>query len=144
MKKIFAIMTMALMLFACTSCKEKVNFLVWNVEVTGNADGAVEVTFPYGGLSFSDGANFDFHYGNDGAVPTELVFGDAVSEVVTFGEALQSENEEVKDAAELFSATALNGTYEVRFNGYVYVPLTNIRIQIDTTFTNRVPPEVAQ
>lgn len=144
MKKFFAIMAIAISMVAFSSCREKINLLIWNVEITGDADGAVDITFPNGELSLGNGTDFNFHYGNDTTVTNEVLFGAEEGEVVTFGEALVSEDEEVKEAAELFSATALEGTYAVHFNGYVYVPLTSVRIQIDTTFTNRVPVENAE
>ena len=145
MKKFFMIFAMALSLIALSSCKEKYS-LVYNVTVDGDADEAVDVQFPNGNFAVDGKAAFVFNWGSP--VDTLLLGAEAPAEELTLGAALESENEDVRNAAEVaendFKATAANGTYYVHFNGYVLEPITRVKIQIDTVFTNRLLEETAE
>ena len=137
---------MAMSLVMMSSCKDKTLPLVYNVQINGDADEAVSVSFPNGLFVVDGKAGFDFTYGNLPLTDTTVVLGLAEpTEELTLGAALESDKEEVRDAAEVvkdeFRATSSAGTYYVHFAGYVMEPITGLRIKIDTTFTNRLLAE---
>ena len=134
--------TFSLNVIALSSCKEKYS-LVYNVAVDGDADEAVNVQIPNGTFAIDGKAAFVFNWGTP--VDSLLLGAAAPAEELTLGAALESENEDVREAAETvkddFKATAASGTYYVHFLGYVLEPVTGIKIQIDTVFTNRLLEE---
>lgn len=146
MKKFFMIFAMAMSLLAMSACKDKTLPLVYNVQINGDADEAVNVAFPNGTFEVDGKAGFNFTYGNVTPNVEAAVLGVAeAAESLTLGAALESEKEEVREAAETvqneFRATSSAGTYYVHFSGYVMEPITGLRIKIDTTFTNRLLAE---
>jgi len=143
MKKIFFTLLLAVaMAFSFTSCKtqENVSFgVVYNVQLTGDGDGQVAVTFPNGSFDMNGDADLAFKYSND---TTSLL---KASKALT---AEQIEEDGTKDEKQAltnvngwldqnFGATAASGTYDVRVQGYVKETLTGVIIAVDRRFTNR-------
>lgn len=142
MKKIFAILAMAIAMIAMTSCKDNLGVL-YNVALEGNASGDVVVTFPNGDLELNGSAALLFHYSND----TTAV--KAAESAPLLGAALESDNEEVRNFANAiddtfsvrFKDAQAGGSYHVRVTGYAKEPTTGIVILIDKSFDY---PEVTE
>lgn len=133
---IFAIaITLVLSSLAISSCKSTNYEPLYAVEVVGDADGNVNVTFPQGILNVDGTAGLNFNMANDTTVVNKA------KKVVSLEEALTMNDAEVVEAAEkvdeMFTATAASGTYAVTIKGYVKEPVTGITFSIDRTFTNR-------
>lgn len=153
MKKFFAIMLMAFALVGFQACKENNGVsVVYNIAVVGDADGDVTVTFPNGSLELNGQAAVDFAYTNDTTkVVNVFALGDEPMFDYVLGEALESNDAEVKDAAEkveatLVSVNAASGTYYLHVSGFAKETLTGLIFAIDREFTNRAnePVEVTE
>lgn len=133
MKKIFLIAAMAIMALSAVSCKDGEFVVSYNVDVIGDADGNVAVTFPDGTLNMDGTAALNFHYGN---VPTGIA-------TVSLADAMASNDAKVvkaakavsEDYAKNFKATAASGTYYFHVGGYAEA--YGVKISIDETLTNR-------
>lgn len=128
-----AVMTLTTVAF-CQSCKDTTLAKVeYNVDIVGDADGVINITFPDGLLVFNGDAGVDFHYGN----------AEANARLLTIDDALQSYDPKIIQAAELasrefreaFDVTAASGTYDFTINGFVVV--AGIKIKVEGHYSNR-------
>lgn len=167
MKKVLAILMMAVAMLAMTSCKDKLG-VVYNVAIDGNASGDVVVTFPNGDLELNGETALLFHYSNETdttpvvevvdpnvVTDTTSVLADstAVAELaegeLLLGAALTSEDKDVRTFATAvndgFSVSLKDakagGSYHVHIYGYAKEPNTGIVIVIDKSFDY---PEVTE
>lgn len=121
MKKIFLFFAAAMVAALClTSCNDKNLNIIYDVTISGDADGEVEVSFPNGQLNLDGKTDLAFHYGN--AVTYKPLLG---------AEAI------VNKAADDFSAAATSGSYYLHVKGYVTEPVSSLKIEIDKVLTNR-------
>lgn len=131
MKKILIGLAMMLSALAFTSCEEEEFKITYNVDIVGDADGDVTLTFPDGRLALQGCAAIDFHYGN----------ADVADYTLT--EALESNDANVvkaawavkEDVEKAFTVVATEGTYYIHIGGYAEA--YGVKISIDETFTNR-------
>lgn len=141
MKKIVFVLAMALALIGAQSCKDNGINLIYDVTVTGDADGVVDVAFPNGTLVLNGDADVNFHYGSLAAVDSTKVFGAAPEQTYALSEAVESEDAAIRTTAntlnEMFTVNATDGTYYVHFVGYVREPITGLQFNIDKELTNR-------
>lgn len=133
MKKILLIAAMAIMVLLAASCKDGEFVVSYNVDVVGDADGNVAVTFPDGTLKMEGTAALSFHYGNAPTGIAPLSLSDAMTsndaKVVKAAKAVS------EDYAKKFKVIAASGTYYFHVGGYAEA--YGVKISIDETLTNR-------
>ena len=134
MKKIFIIMAMTMAMIMSQSCKNTPEGLFWQGTIDVVAEGTVEGCFPTGTFAFNGNGSMNVNTSN------ELLGAEENATVLGLGEALESEDEVVKDAANtinsFFNITKAEGEYHAHFLGYVkYGPLV---FHIDEEFPRPV------
>lgn len=130
------LMGAALCLFA-QSC-DKQEKVLYNVRITGDADGDVALTFPDGSLNLDGTAGIDFHYGN-----TSDSLSVANADIPVIEDALCAKKASTRKAAKAiwndfgkaFGIKAAKGTYWVHLYGTA--DIFGIEVKIDHTYSNR-------
>lgn len=120
-----------------TSCKSVQFGLAYSVDISGDGDGELEVTFPQGS------------YAMDGTAKLHLNLGDTLKfnsvEPVTKADVLESGNTKklaamkaVNDSiANQFNACAGSGTYDITIQGKVTEIGTGLTFEVNRRLTNR-------
>ena len=135
MKKLFMVILAAIMMFSfasCNSCsKDDVKFGVeYALNINGDADGDVAVTFDQGALKLNGTAALDFVVSN---MDTVAVNGDLplldsllISNDLKTVEAAEAMSAEV----DKFAATAASGTYDLYLKGRVRERVTGLEARV--------------
>lgn len=135
MRKILSVIFICLSFFGCGKIHQ--TEIIFNLDFEGYAFGDCDITYPNGGLSLRGGSDFNFHHGND----TTFVPKETICEVITFEEAIKSEKDAVKNAAQSVKVLSEEGGYYIRILGYMYVPSENTLFSIDSVFLNEISNE---
>ena len=117
-----------------TACNTEFG-LVYDVSITGDGDGNVEVTFPQGSFAMNGKADIN------------LALGDSIpfNKVTTKAEVIQKKNkkeiavlEAVNNAmCENFDAHSEDGTYDILIEGIVTETGTGLSFSVNKRLTNR-------
>ncbi len=131
MKKILFTLCMCFVLCSCNSQFS----IAYGVQLQGNSDGKIQVSFPKGSYSMDGEATIALHVGDSlplGNVTTKayiLEYG-STQEIA----ALQTVSDSVTNQ---FNANATSGTYDLWLYGYVKETLTGLVFEIDRHWTNQ-------
>jgi len=130
-----------------TSCKEGVKpEVVYNMNITGDTDGAVDVVFPNGSLALDGAAKVAFVFSNDTTQTIYSYLNDG-NKLYTEKDIINSNNPEQIQALlrvneyvdNNFGVTATEavGHYDVYVKGYVKETLTGFVIAVNRRWTNK-------
>lgn len=132
-----AVLLSALLFSTCCSCSDKSDSIkfTYDFAITGDADGAVDVTFPGGDLKLDGKTGLDFSWGNvsrnaRAADVVDLLASDN-KETVAIGSAMLSSIENS------FKAVSGGGTYYLHILITVREELTGLEGKMDKVLTNR-------
>lgn len=143
MKKIFIFLMLGIGMML-TSCKTEMG-LAYNVAVTGDGDGLIDVQFPQGNFEMNGTATINFYAAD--TVPF------VKAEYLTKQQVLESGNKKyvaaldyVQAELEKVNATDASGTYDLLIDGEVLIYPFNIAVNVHKRLSNRdnVPNRAAQ
>lgn len=132
MKKFLLIAMMVVATLSLSSCEDK-DVVKYNVEITGDAEGDVSVTFPNGLLTLNGDADLAFHYGNATLGVTTITSEELAT--TKDKKVLKAAKEVNEDVVASFQATSAGGSYYLRIAGYAEI--AGIRIPVEYILTNR-------
>ncbi len=112
---------------------------LYNISITGDADGQVDVSFPDGKFAIDGATNLVFSYGN---ADSTVIFSNQADFSVEQG--IRSANKDVcrfandvKALDDSISATSAGGTYELVIDARFYDPVTGTEIHTHKVLSNR-------
>lgn len=132
-----AVLLSALLFSTCCSCSDKNESIkfTYDFAITGDADGAVDVTFPGGDLKLDGKTDLDFSWGNVTRNTRFIEVSDLLAsdnkETVAIGNAMLASIEEN------FKAVSGGGTYYLHILITVREELTGLEAKMDKVLTNR-------
>lgn len=136
MKKFLFLIAGIMLLAACNNNDYKP---LYNISITGDADGQVDVSFPDGKFAIDGATNLAFSYGN---VDSTVTFSNQADFSVEQG--IRSANKDVcrfandvKALDDSISATSAGGTYELVIDAKFYDPITGTEIHTHKVLSNR-------
>lgn len=126
-----------LTLLAMNSCKsDYVQSIDYQLAITGQSDGTVEVNFPHGDFTTNGAADILLNLHAKDSLLT--------ANVLTLDRALAMNDAKVQKAAQRVEKELSNvyvkkadGNYFIHIKGYAKEPITGLVFAIDRTFTNK-------
>lgn len=136
MKKFLLLIAGIMLLAACNKTDYKP---LYNISITGDADGQVDVSFPDGKFAIDGATNLAFSYGN---ADSTVTFSNQPDLTVEQGIKSADKNvcrfaNDVKAIDDSISATSAGGTYRLVIDARFYDPVTGTEVHTHKVLSNR-------
>ena len=134
MKKFLLFIAGIMLLAACDEYKP-----LYDISITGDADGMVDVSFPDGYFVVDGATNLSFNYGNADSTVTFSNLPDLTIEqgIRSADKKVCRFSKDVKNFDAAISATSAGGTYKLVIDARFYDPITETEIHTHKVLSNR-------